>query len=446
MTMQVTVPAQTLPVIGQADVCVIGGSCTGVFAAIRAARLGARVIIVEKQNRFGGVAVSGLVNIWHDIFDTEGKNQIIAGLTQETLSRLERRKEVDITPHLVWKYAIFNSEELAIELDEMVAEAGIVPMFHTVFSEPYYQDGKLAGVIVDNKSGRGVILAQAFVDASGDGDLCVRAGFSSWRAPVTQPPTTCARFSGWSLPQGFDYASEVFRHAAEYKLPPGFIWGEPVPNSDLFMMAGTRVPNCDCADAAQLTAAEIEGRRQLRAIKDILKKYCGMDKLEFQALSSMIGIRESRHVNALYQVTGDELLAGHRFDDAIANGTYRVDIHLQDKPGTILRYLDGHEEHHCQGKCDVRRWRPETAENPTFYQIPLRCLIPKDSTNLIMAGRMLDADREGYGALRVMVNLNQTGEAAGVAAALAVDRGVAIPAIPAADVRAALAAGGSAII
>ncbi|HCG34774.1 MAG TPA: FAD-dependent oxidoreductase, partial [Clostridiales bacterium] len=78
-------PAKQIKVCADVDVCVIGGSCTGVFAAIRAARLGAKVAIVEKQNCFGGVATNGLVNIWHSLYDIGNKNQIIAGLTEEMI-------------------------------------------------------------------------------------------------------------------------------------------------------------------------------------------------------------------------------------------------------------------------------------------------------------------------------------------------------------------------
>src|SRR5690606_8688938 len=84
------------PVIHETDLCVVGGSCTGTFAALRAARLGLRVAIVEGQNCFGGVATNAMVNIWHSLYDTDGDNQIIAGLTEETLNRLKNRKAVTV--------------------------------------------------------------------------------------------------------------------------------------------------------------------------------------------------------------------------------------------------------------------------------------------------------------------------------------------------------------
>jgi hypothetical protein len=220
-----------------------------------------------------------------------------------------------------------------------------------------------------------------------------------------------------------------------------------VPGSDVYMLAATRVHGANPANADDLTRAEIEGRRQVRVIQKILKRAAPESKVVLQALPSRIGLRESRHVKCGYQLTGEDVLSGRRFDDAIANGSYRVDIHHQNKPGITLQYLDGTQTYNCPGvPAEVGRWRPETSENPTFYQVPLRSLIPGTVPNLIVAGRMMDVDATAHGAVRVMVNLNQTGEAAGVAAFLALRGGVAIGEVNARTVREHLAAGGSVII
>ena len=118
---------KSIPVINQVDICVVGGSCTGVFAALRAARSGARVAIIEKQNSFGGVATNGLVNIWHSLYDTEKKKQIIAGLTMEVIDRLSKRDAVIYSREDKKGHFTLNTQELKIELDEMVMETGIIP-------------------------------------------------------------------------------------------------------------------------------------------------------------------------------------------------------------------------------------------------------------------------------------------------------------------------------
>jgi len=152
-------------------------------------------------------------------------------------------------------------------------------------------------------------------------------------------------------------------------------------------------------------------------------------------------------VRAHHTLTGEEVLTGHRFPDAIANGSYRVDVHHQDKPGLTFRYLDGRESYVAPGQPSVEgRWRGDLPENPTFYQIPYRTIVPQGYPNLLMAGRMIDADPEAHAAIRVMVNMNQTGEAAGVAAYLALTRSESVQTLDPQLVRQTLAAGGSVII
>ena len=440
-------PARDVPVIDEADICVLGGSCTGVFAAVRAARLGARVSIVEQHNCFGGVATLSLVNVWHSLYDTEFSQRIIAGLTEEVIARLKRRDAVverSQSPH--WAYA-FNPQELQIELDELVREARVTPHLHTRFVAPHLEDGALTAVIVESKSGRGASKARYFIDATGDGDLAARLGLTCYTAEQAQPCTTCATIAGWSALDGTDVERLVCEHAHEFNLPEGFAWGCFIPHSDVYMRAGTRVYGADCTDAAALTRAEMEGRRQVRAFMDLLRAQAPQARLTLQALPARIGIRESRHVRCLHQLTGAEVLSGQRFEDAIANGSYRVDVHHQDKPGITLKYLDGREEYHRPGApVAAGRWRAATSVNPTFYQVPYRALVPRGSRNVLVAGRMLDAEAEAFAAVRVMVNLNQTGEAAGVAAHLALQRGADVGEVDAAELRAALAAGGSVVL
>ncbi|HNX05933.1 MAG TPA: FAD-dependent oxidoreductase, partial [Opitutales bacterium] len=330
------------PILHECDLCVIGGSCTGLFAAIRAARLGLSVAIVEQQNCFGGVATNSLVNVWHSLLDTEYKQTIIGGLTAEIIERLKRRGVVRVVERNHGAGFIFNSEELKIDLDEIALEHRLKIFFHTQFVAPWLEGGKLAAVIVENKSGRGAIRARFFIDASGDGDLAHRLGLETYFPNPGQPSTTCARLSGWeTLTENFQ--SAIYQNAESFGIPEGFAWGYTIPNSELFMLAATRVLGANAADADSLTTAEIEGRRQVRALLDIFRKVCPENRLALQALPSRIGVRESRHVRCRYQLRGEELLQGRRFPDAIANGSYRVDIHHQDKPGNTFLFLDGRE-------------------------------------------------------------------------------------------------------
>lgn len=433
-----------LPVLNEFDICVLGGSCTGVFAAVRAARLGARVAVIEKQNAFGGVATSGLVNIWHSLYNTEATRQIIAGLTLEVIERLKKRDAAVNSKANGQGPFTLNTQELKIDLDELVLESKITPYLHTLFSEPYLdKGGNLAGVIVDNKSGRGIIKAKYFIDATGDADLCVRLGFNTYKHQFLQPPTMCAYLEGFDE---LEFNSLLKEYGKEFNIPEGYVWGAKLPSTNSYMLAGTRIYGVDCSDAENLTRTEIEGRRQIRAMLDMMRKY-GNSKVGLTGLPSYVGIRETRHVACLYQVSDDDAMYGKRLDDAIANGSYVLDLHHQDKPGITFRYLDGTERYSRPGYPEERRrWREETAVNPTFYQVPLRSLIPKNATNLIVAGRMLDASMISFSGIRVMVNMNQLGEAAGVTAYLALNQNRKIPEIPFKEVRQELAKGGSIII
>ncbi len=422
----------------------LGGSCTGVFAAVRAARLGAKVIIVETQNSFGGVATNSLVNVWHTLRDAEFKEQIIAGLSEETMKRLEKRKAV-ITYERNHEWAFrFNSQELKIELDELVLESNIKPYLHTLFSEPLLDDsGKLTGVIIDNKSGRGIIKARYFIDATGDGDLCYRLGLPSYAAEHLQPPTMCAQIDHFDAEE---VGKLIREHGEEYGIPPGFVWGGSQPGTKTIMMAGTRVLGVDCSNAADLTRAEIEGRRQVRAIMDMMRKYKGIE-FGLNTLPSYIGVRETRHIKCLHQVSDEDTMMGVHYDDAIANGCYRLDIHHQEKPGLTFRYLDGTQVYKRPGyPPEESRWRPETPTDPTFYQIPLRSIIPGQYDNLMLAGRMLDAGTIAFSGIRVMVNMNQLGEAAGVTSYLALDQNKSVSNVDPQEVRETLKKGGSIII
>ncbi len=428
----------------QVDICVLGGSCTGVFAAVRAARLGAKVMIIEKQNAFGGVATSSLVNVWHSLMDANYKKQIIAGITQEIMQRLEKRNACVRHEKNASAGFSFNSQELKIELDALVIESNVKPLLHTIFSEPYFEDGKLVGVIIDNKSGRSIVRAKYFIDATGDGDLCHRMGVPSYFSEHPQPPTTCAHLDAYDTRKAGSILKE---HSREYNLPLGFRWSKGIPNSDTVMLAATRVTGANMCDADSLTMAEIEGRRQVGSIADMYNKYSDTP-VAITALPSYIGVRESRHISCLHKVSDIEAMNCVRYPDAVVNGSYRFDVHHQEKGGLTFYYLDGREVYACPGKpSENKKWKDYGKETPpSFYQIPFRAQIPQGTQNVVLAGRMLDAEPIAFGGLRVMVNMNQLGESAGVASYLALQKNCDIKDVDPQELRSTLAKGGSIII
>lgn len=449
---ELLVPAEKIKVIEEADICVIGGSCTGVFAAIRAARLGAKVALIEKQNRFGGVATCGLVGMWHTLYDTTKKQQIIGGLTLETMERLDKRNAItDFKDSSISgsQGVRFNTEELTLELDALVSEhANIKARLQTAYSRALTDgNGQIDAVVIENKSGRFAVRAKVFVDASGDGVLCRDAGVKMILPPHPQPPTACMRFENWDSLGAVDIKALCDEYRGQFPgLPCGYAWGMRTPASNIFMLAGTRVLNCDCSDADEITRAEFESRRQIRSFMDMLRVARPGNKLTLQALPSAIGIREGRHITPMVQLKGEAMLKGIRFPDAIGNGTYPVDIH-NDRDATIsFKRLDGSFKTYCANRLiSSERWLPEGEVLP-FYQFTLRCLIPENSKNLICAGRMAGVDQEAFGAIRVMVNLNQCGEAAGIAAYQALTHAIDMASVNYTETRALLAQGGSIII
>ena len=425
----ITEPARQVPIAADCDVCVVGGSATGVFAAVAAARLGARVAIIELNGFFGGVATASLVSLWHSTEDMHNQQQIIAGLSTEVFERLDRCGGLEVVKGKRTYYAL-NTEELKIELDVLITEAEVRPFLHTMFVAPIVEDGRMVAAIIEDKTGRRAIRARQFIDATGDADVVARMGLPVYQREQVQPPTMCVILRGLDAIRkkhpGFNVHRAIFDKQYAQALKPGFSWGHSVPGGrDEYMLAGTRVYNANCADADELTAATIEGRRQVRAVCDILREnFMDGQGTPLLTLPAKLGLRESRHARCLHTLTQDELLSGHRFPDAIGNGTYPVDIHNARGGGITFRHL----------------------EKAPFYQMPYSSLVPQGAHNVLVAGRSIDADEGAFGAVRVMINCNQMGQAAGVAAWLALDSGRSVAEIDTARLRETLKKQGAAIL
>jgi len=455
-TPSLTEPARTIPIAADVEVCVVGGGCSGTFAAIRAARMGKKVALVEVLNQFGGAGSSRMVNVWHSFWSTDGETELMAGLNRETMDRLLERgvvmERVKTNPD--WQFC-FSPAELACELDRMVEEAGVIPFLHARAVAAPSEDGRVTAVIIEDKSGRRAIRAKQFIDASGDADLCWLAGgeAATSRRSHLQPPTTAGIYEGLTgmkeKEASFKLGPVVFDPDNPHHLGPGFLWDAPLPgcrhNRTVF---GTRVKGVDCSVAEDLTYAEMDGRKQLRQILDALKYRHG-DEMEFGlvALPACIGIRDSRHARCQYQLTEEEVLEGTSFEDAIAFGSYRVDVHHQGEAGITFRYQDGRESiRYTDGRAPTEgRWREEREVDPTYYQIPFRCLQVKTHRNLLVCGRCIDTDVGAFGAVRVMVNCNQMGEAAAVAAALACEQNTDAQSVDPTQVRAEIVKQGGVI-
>lgn len=447
-------PARQIPVIQDVDVLVLGGGCTGVCAALRAARLGARVAIVEMTNAFGGVATNGFVCVWHALTDTTYKRQIISGVTEEIIERLKcipngitikMPEDLDTAGFRDPEYSFYhiNTEELKIELDKMILDAGITPYLHTRYSAPYIVNGELRAVIIENASGRQAIRSKFFIDATADGFLGADVGMEIYYHDSIQPATTGARVYGWDK---LYRPNKTLRTPESRKRIGGRAgWDDLIPGvPDVRTWFKSQFAE-DCSKADILTRGEMTGRAQVREMMNILRETDPHGKeISLVSLSSIIGIRETRQLKCSYQLTANDVSYGREFDDAIAYCAYPVDIHTPQKP-TILRYLDGVEKYTDPetNTKNYRRWREDDGPYPTFWQIPYRSLLPEKIGNLLICGRAIDTDKGAHGATRVMISLNQTGEAAGVACFEALNSGKTVQTIDIKSLRRRMKAGGS---
>lgn len=445
----ITEPAKQIPVSADADLCVVGGGCTGVFAAIRAARLGLSVILLEQQNRLGGTAVGGLVNIWHSLYDTTDTEQIIAGLTAETVERLRKRGDLCDNGGRHTAYN-FNPNALCIALDRMTEENRVRVLLHTAYSASVFEDGRLSAIFVETVEGRKAVRARFFIDATGDGRLAKDAGMTPYAYPDFQPASACFHLLGNT--DGIDLRKLIAEHGREFGLSDDWGWHTFVAGCEnLSMRADSHVFHARCDRAEDLTRAEIEGRRQADAFVSLLNAYGGKEgRFALTGLCARIGVRETVHFPTRFRAEMMPLLTGERYEDPIMNGTYRVDIHHADDRGITFRDLDGTETTvYGKGTRTVRgNWRDAaglTSDPARYYQVPFEILVGEQAKNLIAVGRMINADRNAFGALRVMVNLNQLGEAAGVAAYLCLSRRCALTDLDGKSVTKTLRDGGSAL-
>ena len=448
--------AADVPVIADVDVAVYGGGPAGVCAAIGAARAGARALLVERYAFLGGTATAALVNIFHPLHSMDGCAQIIGGVCDEFLTSL-------LSTGAARKSGPGNRANFYVEteyakfvLDRMVEESGADVLLHGLATGCSGSPESVDAVFVETKSGCGAIEARVHVDCTGDADVAAAAGLPFELAKGRlQSPSLCMRlarvdkqaFDAWGkdVERDLDGITGVLKRRGEemgwgY---PNYLWGnfsDRRPGEVMF--SAIRIPDVDATDARDLSRAEVEARRQLLWMAEVLRdEIPGFEKATIVDVGTHLGIRETRRIQGAYRLDGEELLSGKRFDDGIAQGTYPVDIHAADGGGIVFHQLSGHKrEIDAQGRVTLGFWTADGQPRDTpFWQVPYRCLHFETCRNVLVAGRPISVDRDAYGATRVMVNCMQFGHAAGVAAALAVQRfGGDVRAVPAEVLRSGL--------
>ncbi len=323
-------------------------------------------------------------------------------------------------------------------------------LLHTAFVDTIREGNLVHAVLVENSDGRGAVRAKFFIDATGDGFVARSLGIPSYVSDYIQPPTACFHLQGGLTDVPLEKL--VKEHGAAFGLDDDWGWSTHVAGCDgITMRADQHIYGYRCDRADDLTCAELEGRRQMNALLTLLRQYGRQDThYAITNICSSLGLRETVHYKTRFQASEIPLLTGERYTDPIMNGTYSIDVHHASGGGISFKFLDGrmHTIYGKGTKTIYGNWREEmglTGEPAKYYQIPFAILVGEEYGNFIAVGRMLNADASAFGALRVMVNLNQLGEAAGVAAGLCVDTGCSLQALDGQKVTETLRKGGSAL-
>lgn len=385
------------------DVVVVGGGLSGVMAAISSARENKSVLLIEKYGFLGGMATAGLISPFMNYCERNSNTPANGGLFRTLLDKMYEIGAIK-TP----SSRTFKEQLLKLVLDEMVQSAGVQVLFHSYMSDVNVTDGKINSVIISTVSGNIEIKGRCFIDTSGDANLTAFAGFEYYLGRendnLCQPMTTCfnlinvewERFDHYQANQLY----KKFQSEGKIKNPRENILIFDSPIKDLMHFNTTRIIKKNPCDVQDVTQAEFIGREQSYEMFKFLKEnVAGFENSELIAIADEVGIRESRRIVGLYQLTEDDLLQTKKFDDSIARGTYDIDIHNPNGAGTTIKHIPDND----------------------YYTIPYRSMLPVNAKNLIVAGRNICMTHVAHSSVRVMPITSCIGEAAGIAAALAVE-------------------------
>lgn len=406
------------PVLGEYEVVVVGGGPAGVAAAAAAGRAGRSTLLVERYGFLGGAGTAAGLSTFCGLHaNVRGEHrQVIHGVADDVVERLQRMRGLR-EPHLSVQSRImaqaYDISAYKIVCDELLVAAKVKILFHAF---AVGVSGNLDAVIVETKSGRGALRARIFIDCSGDGDVAAWAGVpyevGDGKGNMLYP-STMYRIGGvdpdragkaWELvPQLMEEAERKGR-----RFPRKKPIVRPQPNPTEWRANLTQVRNPDGSavsgiDAEQLAYGELEGRRQCWETFEFIRSVTpGFERAYIVEIAPQLGIRETRRVSAEYMVSGEDILGCADFADSIGVNGWPVEAHVAGDVKFVFA-------------------RGERGYN----QLPYRMILPAKLDNLLVAGRCAGMTHDGQSSARVTGPCFVMGQAAGSAAHLALQAGVA---------------------
>src|SRR5882724_8420374 len=424
----ITEPARQIPLYGEYEVVVLGGGPAGIAAASAAASAGRETLLIERYGFLGGMGTAaGVTNFCGLHANVHGEiRQVVHGVADELLSRIDRLGGLN-APHVVFgKIAAqaYDTAAYKCAADDLLLGRGVDILFHALGAGVIMDtDDSIRALIVETKSGRQAAIGRIFIDCSGDGDLAAWAG-----APFEHGdgeggmlyPTMMFRLNGvdpkaageaWkTIPALMD---EAERRGETFPRKGAIV--RPMKNPIEWRVNVTQMKRpdgkaLDGTNADELSAGEIEGRRQAVAFFEFLKREApGFGNAYIVDTPPQLGIRETRRVTGHYQLSRDDVLHCASFADTIGVNGWPIEQHVAG---------------------DVEWLWPAIPQSRGFNHLPFRMLLPQKVRNLLVAGRCASMTHEGQSAARVSGGCFVMGQATGAAAHLALSGNSLLDQIP----------------